>query len=296
MQYISKIDQHITHMSALTKEHASANIIIIHGMAEHRFRYDDFMHKLHQNNFNVFSFDLRGHGESLLDNTYGYFAKEDGYLKNIEDIHGIINMIQDAYPLKTFLFGHSMGSLFARGYLKMHPNTLDALVLSGSPYPPFGVQLLNNLLKLPAKIAPKSPSCFIYKMMNQSFNKGLDAKTDLDWMSFDEDNIEHFQNDTMCNFPFTLSAYVDLFNLMKLVYQDKWDVNPSDMPILFVAGEHDPCIDFKNDGLNKAIKKLKDAGYENISSKIYHNSRHELLNDLEKDLVSDDIINFYKSI
>ncbi len=297
MIYTSKIDHHITHISKKLSKNSKANILIIHGMAESRFRYEAFMSYLQSNDHNVFAIDLRGHGESLIDNHYGYFGKGKGYMKNIEDIKGILDMIQNMHPNKTILFGHSMGSLFARGVLKKYPQAMDALILSGSPYPPMGTQALKLALKLPATLFPKSKSRIIYKLMNNNLNNKIpNPKTNLDWLSFDETNIKNYQNDPLCNFPLTLSGYVDLFDLMKMVYVDKWPVKDSDLPIHFVVGKEDPCVDFEHDGLKKAIKVLNDAGFHNITSKVYENSRHELLNDLEKEVVMNDLLEYIKGL
>lgn len=297
MIYTSNIDQHQTHMTKKIHPKAKANILIIHGMAEHRFRYKNFIDILFQNQYSVFAIDLRGHGESLIENKKGFFAKTDGYLKNIEDIKGIIDLIHEKYPNKLILLGHSMGSLFARAVLRNYPHACDALILSGSPYPPKGSFILRKFLYLPAKFFPKSESRIIYRFMNYGFNKHIsDPQSNCDWLSFDQNNVQKYIQDPLCNFPFTLSAYYDLFSLMKLVYQDNWLKVDSLMPIHFIIGAFDPCADFKNDGFNQAITKLRETGYHNITSKIYPNSRHELLNDQEKAAVTSDLIAYIKSL
>ncbi|HCM91223.1 MAG TPA: multidrug transporter, partial [Lachnospiraceae bacterium] len=42
---------------------AAACVQLIHGMAEHKGRYDDFARFLAGNGYNVVSSDLRGHGK-----------------------------------------------------------------------------------------------------------------------------------------------------------------------------------------------------------------------------------------
>ncbi|MDP3442593.1 MAG: alpha/beta hydrolase, partial [Ignavibacteria bacterium] len=69
-----------------------AFVCIFHGMAEHQLRYKKFANLLNDNGFSVLTIDHRGHGESLFDgNLKGYFADEDGWSKNLEDLHGIIS-------------------------------------------------------------------------------------------------------------------------------------------------------------------------------------------------------------
>ena len=138
MEYISKIDGHKTHITHQGVENAKLNMLIIHGMAEHRFRYEDFTDTLNKHNINTYTLDLRGHGESPVDGHFGYFGEENGYKRNIDDINGIVEMIKENSDLPFILFGHSMGSLFARGFIKHYPHKIDALILSGSPYLPQG--------------------------------------------------------------------------------------------------------------------------------------------------------------
>ena len=293
MEYISKIDQHKTHISSHLTMDARVNLLIIHGMAEHRFRYEFFMRTCNQHQINAYAFDLRGHGESKVDGHFGYFGKKKGYLRNVQDIHGIVEMIKKESDLPLVLLGHSMGSLFARAYLKYYPNTIDALILSGSPYLPRAFHSTHLFLKTMATLHPTKPASQIAKQMNQHFVKGIkDAKTQLDWLSFNEANVDAYQNDPLSNFPFTYQGYEDLFNLLEEVYLKVWDINNSPLPILFVIGKHDPSPDFKRDGFYKAIAKLQKAGYNNIKSIIYQHSRHELLQDNEKEKVTNDIIQF----
>ncbi|HZJ87021.1 MAG TPA: alpha/beta fold hydrolase [Erysipelothrix sp.] len=291
MEYISKIDGHITHTSQQIVENAKFNMLIIHGMAEHRHRYDAFMDMLNNHHINTYSIDLRGHGESPVDGHLGYFGAKDGYKRNVDDIDGIIQKIKMESDLPFILFGHSMGSLFARAYLKSYPNNIDAMILSGSPYLPTGFNALKQVLKIPAKISPTKPAKMIAKIMNDGFTKEIENhKTNVDWLSFDEDNINRYIHDPLCNFPFTYQGYVDLFALLDDVYNDAWPDVKSDLPVFFLVGKHDPVVDFKHDGFYKAINSLKQNGYRNIKSIVYDNSRHELLNDVEKEKVTEDII------
>ncbi|NLW14754.1 MAG: alpha/beta hydrolase [Erysipelothrix sp.] len=293
MKYVSKIDGHITHMSYKEVAGAKYNVLIVHGMAEHRFRYEKFMDSLALHNINSYALDLRGHGESKVDNMFGYFGKSDGYKHQIADIHGIVEMIKSKSDLPLIIYGHSMGSLFSRAYTKHFPNRIDKLILSGSPYLPDNFKLAKKGVQLVANITPKKPAQIIANFINKTLNKDItNPRTDLDWLSFDSQNVDNYISDPMCNFPFTYSGYLDLFNLLSEVYLQSWDQVDSDMPILFQIGAYDPCPNFENNGYNRALLLLKSIGYRNIHSIVYDKSRHELLNDLEKDTVTHDILDF----
>lgn len=291
MLYTSRTDGHITHLSTFMADNAIANFIIIHGMAEHRFRYDGFAKTLQDHNFNVYTLDLRGHGESPYKNKMGNFGKFNGHKKNTEDIAGIIKEIKEFNNLPIILFGHSMGSLFARAVVKNNPRLVDQLILSGSPYKPVGMGPMRYGLKFVSLFFGSRPAPFISKVMNDMFIADIkNPKTDLDWLSFDEENVKNYISDPLCNFPFTFNGYKDLMNLLKEVYDFPFMGVNSKLPILMLIGLHDPCADFKRDGFNRAINRLKEAQFENIFSIVYEESRHELLNDVEKEDVVKDII------
>ena len=293
MKYVSNSDGHITHITQKTVENATFNMLIIHGMAEHRFRYDAFIKELNEHKINAYAVDLRGHGKSPHEEKMGHFADDNGFEKNVDDLYAILQKIKNKSDLPIILFGHSMGSLFARALIRKYPDQIDALILSGSPYFPKGFNLIKRLLVIPKKLSPHKPAQKIADMTNDAFMKDIeDKRTDLDWLSFDSKNVDNFINDPLCNFPFTYAGYYDLFKLMEAVYQKPWHKPTKDIPVLFLIGKYDPCPDFKRGGYDAALNKLKHEGYVNIEPIIYEHSRHELLQDVEKEKVTDVILHF----
>lgn len=73
MKYISKVDEHVTHISEYLHESAEYNLIIIHGMSEHRDRYKRVSEEISKEKINVYTIDLRGHYQSLEDGPLGHF-------------------------------------------------------------------------------------------------------------------------------------------------------------------------------------------------------------------------------
>ena len=106
-------------------------MIIIHGLAEHAQRYNDFANYLSKNGINVFSMDLRGHGQTTPDGL-GVFSKSAGWKTVIDDISMLYSYVKDLNPeLKIILFGHSMGSIFARAVLQRTDDIYEKCILSG---------------------------------------------------------------------------------------------------------------------------------------------------------------------
>src|SRR5699024_164367 len=111
----------------------------------------------------------------------------------------------------------------------------NGVIIMGSPYIPEGLNLLRMAIKPLAKLFPKKKSKLISNIMNKTFNKDIEnPKTPVDWLSFNEDNVQNYINDPLCNFPLTYSGYADLFDLIHDVYQDDWKKIDVLTPVLFV--------------------------------------------------------------
>ena len=258
-----------------------------HGMVECKEYYYDFMRYLTTNGYVTIINDHRGHGKSVKsDDDLGYFYDETAeYI--VEDLHQITKYVKDKFPgKKVILFGHSMGSLVVRKYIKKYDYEIDKLIVCGSPsenkLAGFGV----NLTKIFKKIkGEKYRSDFLNRL------SGLPDK-DKSWLSKDSDYVNKYMNDKYCSFVFTTNGFMNLTKLMVDVYSKKnWVLKNKDLPIFFIAGKEDLVI--KNEkAWMKSIKFLKDIGYKNIEYKLYDDMRHAIVLEKNKELVYDDIMKF----
>lgn len=82
-----------------------ATILILHGLAEHYRRYDYITSKFVANNFNIYRYDHRGHGDS--DGKRGYVDDVHTFEK---DLKIVIDLIKEENPsLPLFILGQGMG-------------------------------------------------------------------------------------------------------------------------------------------------------------------------------------------
>jgi acylglycerol lipase len=107
-----------------------ASVLIIHGLHEHCERYSAMAEKLNEAGIDVYTFDLRGHGQSKGDR---FFVQSiDEY---VEDVSTILSQMPMTKPV--FLLGHSMGGLVAVHFLlKRGQNSFHGLILSGAGLKP----------------------------------------------------------------------------------------------------------------------------------------------------------------
>ena len=292
----SSYDQQPLYASLFYDDNTTKGIVqVFHGMAEHRERYDWFAEKLNKAGYVVLTCDMRGHGESAV--TLGYFADKDGWFVNVEDLYALSKLVKKRFNLPLIIFGHSMGTLVARSFLKRHEEIVDKVVLSGSPSD-------NNVIDMALILAytirffkgNKYPSKLLNNLSFGSFNKNIEnPKTEFDWLSKNETNVKNYIDDDLCGYIFTTSGYIDLFKGIKDVYHtDDWHVSKPNLPIKFFSGENDPCMG-SVEGLMAAVENLEDHGYHLVDYELLDTLRHEILNEEEREIVFAKMLAFIES-
>ena len=271
---------------------------IAHGMAEHKERYYEFMEYLANEGYIVVINDHRGHGKSVLNKQdLGYFYEENANFI-VEDLHQITLYLKELYPNKQItLFGHSMGSMIVRKYIKKYDDDINKLIVCGSP----SRNCFVNIAILVAYIVEKYRgeryrSHLLQKLSVGKLNRKVkdNKKSNHAWLSTNRKIVQKFDNDQLCGFIFTVNGFKNLFNLMKDIYSNKeWKLNNENLPVFFIAGSEDPVIISKRKW-NDSQKFLRKIGYKNISGKLYNNLRHEILNEKNNTQVYTDIVNFIK--
>ena len=267
---------------------------ISHGMAEHKERYLPFMQYLCDHNFACVIHDHRGHGKSVKSSEdLGYFYEDHAdYI--VEDLRVVSSHLREEYPDVPFiLFGHSMGSLVVRKYLQKYDDSLDRLIVCGSPSQNSACSFAIFLVKLLEKIYNSHyRSQLIESLSTGPYNRGYIHENE--WLSKNPDNVEDYNADPLCGFRFTLNGYKNLFTLLRDVYSNRFISKKNlDLPILFIAGKDDPVI-VSDKKFNAAIDFLKKQGYTNVSGKLFDGLRHEILNEKEHDIVYKYVIDFIK--
>ena len=267
-------------------------IQVLHGMEEHQERYEPFVKVLNENGYTVLTSNMRGHGENAP--LLGYFSDKNGYKLLLEDQKLITKYYKERFNIcKIIIFAHSMGTIVTRNLLQTESSDYDKVILSGFPNPNGAVNIAIALSRL--MITFKGPKHFSKALENLaigSFNKKIkNPKTDLDWLSYKEENVEKYISDQYCGHGFKLSALNDLFHLLKNMAKPNLYKNINNIPLLLVSGVDDPCTGGKK-GRLKSINILNKAGFKNITEIHYEKMRHEILNEKDHCTVENDIINF----
>ena len=126
-----------------------------------------------------------------------------------------------------------------------------------------------------------------------TYNKKIKPqRTSFDWLSRDNEQVDKYIDDKYCGFLFTACGYRDLFSLLRYVSVKSWYKGVrKNLPILLISGAADPVGEYGS-GVKQVAAELKKSGHGDVELKLYKDSRHELLNDFDKQTVMNDILNW----
>lgn len=266
---------------------------ISHGMAEYSNRYSRFALELCKAGYAVFISDHVGHGSSVENKEMlGFFGEENGEETFIDDLKTLTDIAKSEYPnLPFFMLGHGMGSLIARKYTAKYGYLLDGVIYSGTsgenPALGVGILLANTMIK---QNGPMHRSEVLDTIAFGSYNRKTQKRTECDWATRDEAEVDKFIADELCGYKYTVSGMKVLFTTLKQVTTRRWyNTIPLSMPIFLISGSKDPVGDYGK-GVKEVYKNLKKTGHKNVSMKLYEDARHEILNEINRDEVYKDII------
>lgn len=268
-----------------------AVVQLSHGMCEYIGRYEDVAGYLAKNGYAVAGNDHLGHGDTAA-GEYGYFGP-DGARHILQDLHAMNQLARKRFPgLPVILLGHSMGSFFARLFAATYPDSIDALVLSGTAGPNpalLGGILLSRMLSRTK--GEKYRSNVIQKMAFGSYLARIPhPNTPYDWITRDEEIVAAYAKDPRCTFVFTVNAFYEMFCTLRAVSSDRWAAKlKKTTPVLLFSGDQDPVGDYGK-GVCTVERMLRAAGVQDLTLLLYPGGRHEMLNETNRQDVYADLL------
>ncbi len=250
----------LLHVKRDEVENAKATVILTHGIAEHSGRYEAITKALNDASYSVVRYDVRGHGQSQ-----GARGRLKSYHQTIDDLHALVEMEKKLKPKKLFIFGHSMGGLIVNMYgVKYHD--VDGIISSAAPS-----YFIKDVL----------PFRFIgYKWLGF-----IPRKTDFadDQLSRIKEVEEAYVNDplNLKKFYFSLAGGMMVGGVR---YLNK-NIKSYETPVLLLHGEDDKIVPVE---FSKRLFELIPVEDKELIT--YPKSYHEILNDLDQEIVRKDII------
>lgn len=287
-----------------------AVVQLAHGMCEYVRRYRHFARFLNDCGFLVVGNDHLGHGMTaakLAEEKYGvidpakneelgYISERKGWQRCVADMHRLTRIMKKEYPdLPYFMFAHSMGSLLGRAYASQYPNELDGVIFSGTGAMLGGVgELLLYLQGLKTVMGDRYRPPITDKVLFGAHGV-YSSMAGGYWLNRDAEELKKYAADPYCTFRFTVNGYEALVRMNHFVNRNKWfEDYPKELPTFLVSGSKDPVGDCGK-GVLKVYNKLRLFDCD-VSMKIYSGARHELINELNKEEVFEDLLAFLNGV
>lgn len=257
------------HTEAWLPESPRALLLISHGYAEHLERYQPLASYLVGEQVAVYAVDHRGHGKSE-----GERANVRVFREYIDDLKRFIEQLREQHQgLPRFLLGHSMGGVIAAQMVLEYPLVLDGLLLSAgffqnavkvSP-------LLMSVSGIAAKMLPSLPT----------------VKLDTSLLSRDAEVVRRYNDDPLVYTGGTKARQAkEMLAAGEYVLKHAANIK---MPTLVMHGTADRIADPAGsqnfyDAISSTDKALK----------LYDGYYHEILNEIGKEAVYEDIIHWIR--
>jgi len=278
-----------------------AVIHIAHGLAEHATRYARVAEALTRRGFVVYANDHRGHGKGAgpSDRDLGVFAEEDGWNRVVRDLAELIEHERGLHPdLPQVLMGHSLGSIMVQQFLYEHERNLAAVILSGTSGKPPAIAALGRVIARVERLrqGKRGLSKIIDRMVFGEFNRPFEpARTPFDWLSRDEAEVDAYITDPYCGHMCSNQFWVDFLDAAPVLSRpDRQARIRKDLPIYIFAGEMDPLG--KGDSVRGLVQSYRRVGIAKIDLELYPGGRHEMLNETNRDQVTQNLISWLDEV
>lgn len=279
------------------KGEPKAVLQIAHGMYGSKERFVPFMEYMADNGVMCVANDHRGHGASVRSSADLGYMYSGGWQALVDDMRLVSAWALDACPgCRLYLLGHSMGSMAARVYAKRYDRLLSGMIVCGSPgknpFADLGLVMTGMLCFFGGE---RLRPVMIQKLTSGFYNRRFSEEGPGAWTCSDPEVRRSYASNPLSHFRFTVNAQRALLGLMHETYSPKgWEMNNRNMPVLFISGADDPCMGSEQ-SFHRGAMMMHSLGYTNVTSAIYPSMRHEILNEIGKEMVWKDVLKFVQT-
>ena len=243
---------------------AKAILALVHGFGEHCDRYSTVTTALTQAGYAIFGFDNQGHGRS--EGQRGHINRWQDYRDNVRAFLTQVRQHEPNLPL--FVLGHSLGGLIVLDFALNAPQGLTGIIISGPPIRPVGIAkpYLVVIARALSGIWPRF-----------SMDVGAGAET----LSRDPAIVNQTEDDPLTHSMATVRWGTECLVAIATVRRN---IAQLQVPILLIHGSADKVNDVK--GSEEIFARIT----SDKTLKIYPGSYHEPHNDLDRNQVMNDVI------
>lgn len=274
-------------------ENGKANYVFITGMQEYSMRYDRMANFMNEKGINVWVLDHIGQGENAKSVEEQQQWCVNAFDKIVEGLYLTIELAKQN-GLPTVQGGHSMGSFMTQARLERYPEAASKTIIVGSNG---GQGFLMSMGYFLAKLMVNKknwdkPNKFLSNLGLGGYSKAIkNRKTDLDWLSYNEENVQKYIADPYCGHPNTSGFWKEFLKGMRLIWKGKEMKKIHKGEKVFItSGSEDP-VGQNGKGLKWLEKKYQELGVD-VRLKLYEHMRHEIHNEDNYLEVYNDWVNF----
>lgn len=259
-------------------ERPRAVALIVHGMAEHIARYDEFASFLASRGVTAFGPDLRAHGLTDPD-ALGLSRGTDLFNDSVRDISELVAAAKGS-GLPVVVIGHSYGSFLCQGYLASGGSGAAAVILSGSALQKgaavsLGARMAASKSKKHEDEPGETFAAMTFGRYNKRFDDGLGG-----WLNRDIAAVGRYNADPYCGFTCSNGFYKSFFAGLKNLAKSNHVPLGSGVKILLISGSEDPV-----GGRGKLVKKLYKRYLAlgcDVRLELVPGARHEVFNEIDR--------------
>ena len=279
---------------------------IAHGMREFTGYYSEFCKALNRAGYGCFIHDARGHGRTAGAPGSEEFREnagdigENGVVDLVKDLAEITGSLHEEYPgVPVFLLGHSMGSVLARLYISRYGKNLRGVIYSGtaglSDSDQIG-EILKTAEEESGRLGRRAVAVEPPKLLSEFFSRRFQpVKTGGEYMSRDETMVRAAIGSPYYAVPYRCGFFVEILRAIKTVdFPETVEGTPKELPILSISGDRDPFGNYGK-GVEELFSLYRRHGIQNASFLLYHEGRHEMLRETNRQEVFRDIIRWLDS-
>ncbi|MBF0752642.1 alpha/beta hydrolase [Jeotgalicoccus nanhaiensis] len=264
-----------------------ASIQILHGMADHKGRYKEFLMYLALNDIHCVIHNHRGHGSDEKLSNLGHFS-------SFEDLLEDAKIVSRSMPgdLPHIGLGHSMGSILLRRLLEEELYDAGVIVGTGSKVR-FSDTLSHVLMQGLSKVIPGTKSRLINKLSFLGYDGNFKGTVKNRWLSADDDNIHAYNTDPHAGQKMSVRALAEILKNIRYVDSSKCLKRYRDIPYLLIGGMDDPFSHFGRDYelLNWRLQRH----FNNVKMELVPNARHEVLFEENRGAVYSNIVKWVET-
>ncbi len=245
---------------------AKATMVVVHGLGEHSGRYGNIINFFTSKGYNVFLYDLRGHGKS--DGQRGHVYNFDHY---VEDTKIFVENAAQRSNLPIVLLGHSMGGLIVLRFGEKYQDLIKLLAASGPG------------LKIAVEV-PKWKEAVGKFVSNILPTLSMTNEIDPSLISHDPEVVKAYENDPLVTRKVSARWFTEFLRSQKEAFEEAHKLQ---LPLFLQQGGDDQIV--SPEGAKEFYER---AGSKDKTLKIYEGMYHEIYNEVEKEKPIGDLFNW----